>query len=97
MDEDTRSAEHISIIHIESDIDALSALLLKEVARVKLRLSEALHVDELVDSRAVPDSTRIRFSRARPLSSALRGSPRAQACEGRSGVAVVRPRERRGL
>ena len=50
-----RLAKHISIIHVESDINALSALLLEEIAGIKLRLREALHVHELIHGGAIPD------------------------------------------
>jgi hypothetical protein len=48
-----RSAEHISIIHIESNINALPVLFLEEVARIKLRLREPLNIHELI--HVLPD------------------------------------------
>ena len=47
--------KHIAIIHVESNINALSALLLEEIAGVKLRLREALHVYELIHGGAIPN------------------------------------------
>ena len=55
----TRSIEHVAVIDIQRNINALAAMQLVEVAGVILGLCEALHVDKLVHGGAIPNAASI--------------------------------------